>query len=101
MPSNVLPAPRVRAVRVCLPAEDDGCAVHVFHSNVAGAVRYVLVTAAGVERTCADFLSSSSCRAVFPSAPGCGVTLHAVDSSGEPGRPSTSFCVRARRPSDG
>jgi hypothetical protein len=67
----------------------------VLHSDVAGAVRYVMVTAAGVERDCEEQIPNL-CVVEFPSAPGCGVTLRAVDRAGHRGERSDSFCVRER-----
>jgi len=65
----------------------------VIHSRVPGADGYVMVSAAGVEVPCNAALASNACVAVFPSAPGCGTVLKAVDADGTRGRPSESFCV--------
>ena len=67
-------------------------------SRVPGAAGYVMVSAAGVQVPCTTALASNACVAVFPSAPGCGTVLKAVDDDGNAGRPSESFCVP--RPDD-
>jgi hypothetical protein len=67
--------------------------VLVIHSRVSGAVGYVMVSAAGVGVPCNSVLFTNTCVAVFPSAPGCGTVLKAVDADGNAGRPSESFCV--------
>jgi hypothetical protein len=65
--------------------------VFVIHSDVEGASRYVLLTAAKVEVACNDLLGSNTCVALFTSPPGC-LTLHAVDSRGTRGLPSPLLC---------
>jgi len=67
--------------------------VFVIHSDVEGAVGYVMVSGDGLERPCNALLFSNTCVAVLPSAPGCGTTLRAVDIHGTNGLPSESFCV--------
>jgi hypothetical protein len=90
-----LDAPRILAIGFCLPTDDEMCRVAVLHSDVDGAVRYVMVTAAGVERDCSEQIPNL-CVVQFSSAPGCGVTLRAVDRAGHRGDRSESFCVRER-----
>ena len=63
----------------------------VIHSNVPGAVSYVMRSAAGAQVPCSE-LFFNTCFAVFQSNPGC-VTLHAVDSRGTVGLPSRSLCL--------
>ena len=63
----------------------------VIHSDVQGAVSYVMRSAAGGQEPCNELLFNS-CVAVFQSHPGC-VTLHAVDSRGNVGLPSRSLCL--------
>jgi hypothetical protein len=52
-----------------------------------------MVSAAGVREPCEAVLTNRSCIATFPTAPGCGTVLKAVDAQGRDGRPSESFCV--------
>ncbi len=65
----------------------------VLHSDVDGAVGYVLVKAGGSAAPCNEEIPNL-CLVEYPSAPGCDMTLHAVDAKKQQGRPSTSFCVR-------
>ncbi len=91
-PPELLPAPRVLGVPVCVSFDDGACSVAVVHSAVEGAVRYVVERVGGREAPCStDVLFL--CLAVFPGgAPGCA-TLRAVDADGTRGLRSSSFCV--------
>jgi hypothetical protein len=92
----LLDAPRILSIGFCLPTDDGRCRVIVLHSAVDGAASYQMVTAANVTRDCGD--SSFVCDVRFPSAPGCGVTLRALDKNDNPGRSSRSFCVEEQGP---
>jgi hypothetical protein len=80
-----------------VPTDDGECAVAVLHSTVRGADGYVLVTADGNERDCEERVRNL-CVVVYPSAPGCGVTMRATDGDRR-GAPSRPFCVREADPS--
>jgi hypothetical protein len=70
-----------------------GCVAALLHSEVPGAVGYVIVTSTGARVPCSSL--GITCVATFPNgAPGSGNTLHAVDANGVLGFASEPFTIR-------